>query len=177
MTITISQATPADLDALGAVAPAAYLAAYDYLWEELPGLVDHLQTFGATAFREFLADTRNRLWIASHSGRVVGFLSMTINSPDPILSLPSVAEIPRIYLLPHAHGMGLGRRMFSAACAEASAHGQTHIWLDVLESAPAARAAYAAWGLNEIGAIPYPKPVKPELAILLVLMRSLDPVR
>ena len=76
-----------------------------------------------------------------------------MGSLEPINHRPNGAEIPRIYLLPGARRGGIGRKLLGPrrGAGEAIAKGCDHVWLDVMEHAEWARAAYARWGFTDIG--------------------------
>lgn len=167
--LVIRRADLTDADDLGVIGPASYLAAYDYLWDDPAALLRHLRTFNAQAFREVIRRSDARVWVAEFDGSVAGFLTMFVNSRDPVLAKPHGAEIPRIYLLPMARGQGLGRRLFESAVDQARSEGMDHVWLDVMASADWAIGAYQRWGFCPIGTDRFEKGVKPELADMIVL--------
>ncbi len=149
--LTITRATPADAPDLGIIGPAAYAAAYHDDWDDAAGFFQQLKTFGAEAMLETLAAPDARVWIARQDGVGVGFLTMFVGSLEPINSREGGAEIPRIYLLPGARRGGIGRKLLDAAEAQAKTEGCSYLWLDVMEHAEWARAAYERWGFSDIG--------------------------
>lgn len=169
----VRAATLADCDELGIVAPAAYIAQYGYLWDDSASLARQLSTLSADAFRQFMERSDTRVWVAQDDGLIVGFLTMVAGSSDPIRNTPQGAEIPRIYLLPTAQGQGLGRQLLDTATDCARDHGIAYVWLDVMATAMHARHAYARWGFIELGSKRFDKPVKPEFADMIVMIRSL----
>ena len=62
--------------------------------------------------------------------------------------------------------------LLDAAIEQAGIEGLSHIWLDVMASATAARRAYARWGFREIGRRRYERPVKADLSEMVVLMKE-----
>jgi GNAT superfamily N-acetyltransferase len=76
---------------------------------------------------------------------------MFVGSHEPIGGRPNGAEIPRIDLLPGARRGGIGKKLLDAAETQAKAEGCDHVWLEVMEHAEWARAAYARWGFSDIG--------------------------
>lgn len=149
--LVISRATETDAPDLGIIGPAAYAAAYHDDWDDAVGFFWQIQTFSAEAMAATLARPDARVWIARQEGVAVGFLSMFVGSLEPIGARPGGAEIPRIYLLPGARRGGIGKKLFEAAEAEARAEGCSYLWLDVMEHAEWARAAYERWGFADIG--------------------------
>jgi diamine N-acetyltransferase len=69
--------------------------------------------------------------------------------------------------------MGLGRLLLDAAIEQAATEGLSHLWLDVMASATAARLAYAKWSFREIGRHRFERPVKSSLSEMVVLMKEI----
>jgi len=153
-------ATAEDAEVLGVIGPAAYAEAYGYLWDRPDAYSDQLRTFGPRAFESLLARPEARVWVGETGGTIVGFLSMIVGSVDPIKHRHGGAEIPRIYVIGPTQRTGLGRLLLDAAINQAASEGLSHVWLDVMASATAARRAYAKWGFREIGGRRFEKPVK-----------------
>jgi GNAT superfamily N-acetyltransferase len=151
MDLAITRATDADIADLGVNGPAAYAAAYHEDWDDAVGFARQVMAFGPDAMRVFMARPETRTWIARQDGVAVGFLTMVLGSLEPIGNRPKGAEIPRIYLLPGARRGGIGRKLLDLADQEAIANGCDYVWLDVMEHAEWARAAYARWGFTDIG--------------------------
>ena len=68
-------------------------------------------------------------------------------------------EMKRLYLLPAARGLGLGRAMTEAVIAAARARGYRELRLDTLPSMRAAIGLYEQMGFERIG--PYYEPTPP----------------
>jgi GNAT superfamily N-acetyltransferase len=151
MDLVISRATAADASDLGIIGPAAYAAAYHDDWDDAVGFYHQVKTFGPEAMAATLERPEARVWIARQDSAGVGFLSMFMGSLEPINQRPGGAEIPRIYLLPGARRGGIGRKLLDAAEAQAKSEGCDYVWLDVMEHAEWARAAYERWGFVDIG--------------------------
>lgn len=151
MDFVISRATAADAADLGIIGPAAYAAAYHDDWDDAVGFFHQVQSFGPEAMTATLARADARVWIARQDSAGVGFLTMFVGSLEPINQRPSGAEIPRIYLLPGARRGGIGKKLLEAAEAQARSEGCDYVWLDVMEHAEWARAAYERWGFADIG--------------------------
>ena len=151
MDLIVSRATIGDAPDLGIIGPAAYAAAYHDDWDDPVAFFWQVQTFGPDAMAATLARPDSRVWIARQDGVGVGFLIMYVGSLESINQRPDGAEIPRIYLLPGARRGGIGKKLLEAAEAQAKAEGCTYVWLDVMEHAEWARAAYERWGFSDIG--------------------------
>lgn len=167
--VMIRRATVHDADKLGVVGPAAYAATYHYLWSDCVALAHQLDTFSKSAFLTLLQREESSVWVAEIAGEIVGFLAMLINSKNPITHDTSGAEISRIYLLPGSQKMGIGKQLLNAAQEYANKLKLTHMWLDVMESATAARGAYCKWGFSEIGCKKFSRQVKENFSNMLVL--------
>ena len=151
MDLVISRATAADAADLGIIGPAAYAAAYHDDWDDAVGFFHQVKTFGPEAMAATLQRADARVWVARQEGAGVGFLNMFVGSLEPINQRPGGAEIPRIYLLPGARRGGIGKKLLDAAETQAKSEGCTYVWLDVMEHAEWARAAYERWGFSDIG--------------------------
>jgi GNAT superfamily N-acetyltransferase len=150
---TIARATEADVAEIGIIGPAAYAVHYFEDWTNDPAaFARQLAAYGPEATRETLKRPDARMWVARADGACIGFLTMIVGSLDPIEHKPNGAELPRIYLLSGATGGGVGRKLLAAAEAQAKSEGLAYLWLDVMEHAEWARAAYARWGFIDIGA-------------------------
>ncbi len=171
---SIRPATDDDYASLGVIGPAAYAAAYHDFWSSPAELARHLATFGEAAIRAFASTEGASIWLAEIEGEAVGFLSMLRGSDDPIHREACGAEIPRIFLLPHARGMGIGRHLMQAAEAEARRQQLAYFWLDAMDTADWAVRTYLAWGFKRIGKTIFPKPVRPERAGMIVFKKRIQ---
>jgi GNAT superfamily N-acetyltransferase len=151
MDLAITRAGESDVAELGVIGPAAYAAAYHEDWDDAVGFARQVMSFGPDAMRAFMARPETRTWIARQEGVGVGFLTMVMGSLEPIGNRPRGAEIPRVYLLPGARRGGIGRKLLDLAEGQARSEGCDYVWLDVMEHAEWARAAYARWGFADIG--------------------------
>lgn len=158
---SISRATEADAADLGVIGPAAYAAAYHDDWDDAVGFFHQLKTFGEDAMLATLARPEARVWIARQDGVGIGFLTMIVGSLETISGRDGGAEIPRIYLLPGGRRGGIGKKLLEAAEAQAKAEGLSYLWLDVMEHAEWARAAYERWGFTDIGAKTFSGALRP----------------
>jgi putative acetyltransferase len=63
---------------------------------------------------------------------------------------PAVCELRKMYLVPHARGLGLGRALLEAALAAARAHGFRRCYLETLRGMDRARDLYLASGFEPL---------------------------
>lgn len=170
----IRPATNEDSRSIGSIGPAAYQAAYAYLWDSPDALSRHLSSFGESAINEFLQEDHHLVWVALRNEQIVGFLTMDTRSLDPISHQDNGAAIPRIYLLPSATNCGFGKQLFDASCEHAQGLGRSYIWLDVMKTANEAIAAYRRWGFSEIGESNFSHPVKWGMQHMVVMRYELS---
>lgn len=167
-------ATKDDCATLGVIAPAAYAAAYAYLWDDARGFVDQLRSFDADVFAAQIADPRYRVWLAEIDGAPVGFLTLKLDSAEPVTNRDGGTEVPRIYFLPQGAGKGLAKTLLIEAETAARAHGANYIWLDAMASADWAARTYEKWGFEKIGRDRFPKNVKDGEADMIVMIKALE---
>ncbi|WP_085730061.1 MULTISPECIES: GNAT family N-acetyltransferase [unclassified Pseudomonas] len=170
----IRKANSGDAEILGLVGPAAYAAAYSYLWMDCVSLVNQLQTFSCAAFNQLLRREDCQILVAVKEGIVVGFIVTICHSRDPITLEPGGAEISRIYILPGCQGQQIGLRLLEASTEILMAQGFKYVWLDVMASAELAKKAYMQWGFIEIGTRIYSRLVKTEFSEMIVFKRELN---
>jgi diamine N-acetyltransferase len=174
MMLTIRRATPSDIPMLGLIGPAAYAEAYGDWWETPAAYYAYLQGFGAAAFTTFFTLAKARVWVAEVDGAPVGFLTMRLDTPDPVSGEAGGVAIPKIYMFGSARGAGVGRALLEAAEAEARAAGAAYLWLDSMQRAEWAWRAYERWGFVRIGEIMLDNGLKPDRTTLLVMKRALS---
>ncbi len=171
---SVRPATIEDCVALGVIAPAAYAAAYAYLWDDAAAFVDQLRSFDADVFAEQIKDRRFGVWLAEMSGAPVGFLTLKFDSFEPVANREGGAEIPRIYFLPQGAGRGLAKQLLDEAERAAREYGAKYLWLDAMASADWAQRAYEKWGFEKIGRDRFPKNVKDGEADMVVMIKALN---
>jgi diamine N-acetyltransferase len=171
--LTIRRATTSDITMLGLIGPAAYAEAYGDWWSTPAAYYAYLQGFSAAAFAAFFALPEARVWVAEIDSAPVGFLTMRLNTPDPVSGETGGAEIGKIYMLGSERGTGIGRALFDAAEAEARCAGAAYLWLDSMERAEWAWRVYEWWGFLRIGEITLDNGLKADRTTLLVMKHAL----
>lgn len=78
-------------------------------------------------------------WVATTDGAVIGTCGVF-----PVA--PATYELRKMYLLPQARGLGLGKRLLDAAVTWTREHGGTQLVLDTIEAMVHAIAFYEAHG-------------------------------
>jgi diamine N-acetyltransferase len=171
--LTIRRATPSDIPMLGLIGPAAYAEAYGDWWSTPAAYYAYLQGFSAAAFAAFFALPEARVWVAEIDDAPVGFLTMRLDTPDPVSGEAGGAEIGKIYMLGLVRGAGVGRALLDAAEVEAHAGGAAYLWLGSLAKAGWAWPVYERWGFVRIGEIILDNGIKPDRTTLLIMKRAL----
>jgi len=91
------------------------------------------------------APPRGRLLIATYNGEPVGCVAL--RSVDA-----SRCEMKRLYVRPHARGLGIGKRLVSQILDEARIIGYEEILLDTLPAMTEAQRMYERFGFVDIAA-------------------------
>lgn len=137
MTISISRAGPADLDAL-----AALFDAYRQFYGQAPDLARARQWL-----RERLRFGESTVLLAKRAGSTVGFVQLY-----PMFSSVRTAKtwiLNDLYVDAGARRQGVARRLLDAAAAFAREDGAAGIALETTQDNAAARALYRAAGWQE----------------------------
>jgi len=103
------------------------------------------EAWSARSYREELADTRNRHYVAVEGpdGELLGWAG--------VLLLGAAAEILTVGVVPAARRRGLARRMLAELYQAAAQRGVSELFLEVRVDNESARALYAAEGFAEVG--------------------------
>jgi L-amino acid N-acyltransferase YncA len=110
--VTVRPATPDDAHGIATVSVETWRQTYRHILPAtlLAGLdVDKR----AARVRKVIADG-GRYWIAEDAGRIVGFSTA---GPNKEANVAADAELYAIYVLPEAHGRGLGKALLREAVA------------------------------------------------------------
>lgn len=145
----IRRATPADSSALAWVHVSSWQDTYAGLLpaQFLAGMTDAAaQERRHTFWEKHVGSPDHVTLVAELGGEVVAFVS-----GGPARDHPGYdAELHTLYALPHAKGLGLGRRLTAALAGELQARGFVSLALWVLDVNPT-RAFYLHLGGREVG--------------------------
>lgn len=120
-----------------------------------PALATYVhQHFTPARFDLQVSSAQQRLWVAEAHGHLLGYLQLDLAAPCPVAGGGTV-EISTLYVLRHAQGQGLGRRLLDAASQHAHGSGQAGLWLSVNATNLAAQAFYARQGFGQLGEIDF----------------------
>ncbi|MFP4591215.1 MAG: N-acetyltransferase family protein [Halobacteriales archaeon] len=141
--MSIREAGPADVEAIGDVAAASWHAAYDdALGSEA---VDRqlARWYAPEAVERRLAATDHHLLVAEAGARVVGF-AHGAPSPDG----PADAQLVALYVEPERWGEGVGSRLLEALTGRLREDGHHDLWLEVLAENDVGRSFYRSHGFE-----------------------------
>lgn len=155
MTLTVTNATAADLDDIADVAARTFHLACPptATQENIAAFIDtHLNR---VRFAEYLADP-DRWILAARDERVVGYALLVRGVPDDadvqraVPDRPAV-ELSKCYVLPEAHGSGSAAALMTAALDCARDHGAACAWLGVNQQNARAQRFYTKHGFRVTG--------------------------
>ena len=172
MKIAVRTASMADIESLSVIGSAAYAAEYGQFWIDARGMARWLEGFRQSVFSQALEDPNARLWALECDDQIVGFSMVRMNSPNAIDGRPDGAELQKLYILPGAQGLGLGKQAVEVAVAEVTRAGMTHLWLGVMDSANALT-VYRSWGFQDLGKRRLSLPLKPGLEGMVILFKDI----
>jgi ribosomal protein S18 acetylase RimI-like enzyme len=148
--IEYRDATPADGDALDAMAQAIWIETFAH------GVsADDAATYLAEAYGpngKLLADLSSgaaRFHLALDEGRVVGYAK--INPPWLPEAEPGALQLSQIYVSGDQHGAGVGKALLDWAIATARTEGASALLLTVWEENHRAAAFYRKNGFEHVG--------------------------
>jgi len=148
--IEYRDATPADGDALDAMAQAIWIETFAHGVSAEDAATYLAQAYGPNG--KLLADLSSgaaRFHLALVDGRVVGYAK--VNPPWLPDAEPSALQLSQIYVSSDQHGAGVGKALLDWAIATARAEGATALLLTVWEENHRAAAFYRKHGFDHIG--------------------------
>jgi len=129
----IGYAQPDDIGILSRLGPETYRQHFGNLWvneDELQQFLDH--DFAPDVLSKTLID-EDICWLLAHDkGEAVGYAKMDYQQAMPNHGALG-AKLSKLYLVPEGGFRGWGQRMMVRIIAEAAAHKQPFLWLEVLE--------------------------------------------
>ena len=148
--IEYRDATPADGDALDAMAQAIWIETFAHGVSAEDAATYLAEAYGPNG--KLLADLSSgaaRFHLALVDGRVVGYAK--VNPPWLPDAEPSALQLSQIYVSSDQHGAGVGRALLDWAIATARAEGATALLLTVWEENRRAAAFYRKNGFEHVG--------------------------
>lgn len=148
--LDIRRASVADAELLTELGARTFRATYPTTDQQ------ELNEYIATSFTLPLAtlrlqDPRSSFWVASASGRVLGYAQLHSGDVPACVLGPAPIELARLYLEVSAQGNGYGFAMMTFLVAEARRLERRTMWLGVYSENTKARAFYSSWGFSDVG--------------------------
>jgi ribosomal protein S18 acetylase RimI-like enzyme len=148
--IEYRDATPADGDALDAMAQAIWIETFAHGVSAEDAATYLTEAYGPNG--KLLADLTSgaaRFHLALDEGRVVGYAK--INPPWLPDAEPGALQLSQIYVSSDQHGAGVGKALLDWAIATARAEGASALLLTVWEENHRAAAFYRKNGFEHVG--------------------------
>jgi len=145
---TISIATANDATDLAPLARATFSDSFRHYPSD--HLAAFLAKFTPGFFENLIADPAQRIWIARHAGRAIGYAHAGPCELSHAGVTPACGELKRIYVRGDAQGSGTGSALLKAALAWLTAPGRT-LWIGVFSENAAAQRLYARHGFERVG--------------------------
>ena len=125
--------TISDLDALIEVSVQTFVTAFGHMNtpENMSFYLD--QAFNREQLTSELNNTGSQFYFLEEGSEVIGYLKVNLGTAQTESVDPEAIEIQRIYLIPKAQGLGLGKSLIKTAETIGSQHNCSLIWLGVWE--------------------------------------------
>jgi Acetyltransferases len=138
--LTIDAMTPADIDAVCALAHCVWQATYPTLISQAQ--IAHMldDRYAAPRIAHQLDDIAQVWRIARVDGAIAGFAHASFDAPD--------CKLDKLYVDPARQRSGIGRSLLDAIQNLARERGATRLWLQVNRGNTQAIAAYRRYGLR-----------------------------
>ena len=98
-----------------------------------------------------LEDEKNIYHITYNNNTPAGFSKIILNSPHPLIPLPNVSKLERIYILKRYYNLKLGAKLFAFNLNLSKENEQSGMWLHVWKENHRAIKFYNKRGFNIIG--------------------------
>ena len=149
----IRTATPADADALAALAERTFRDTFakDNSADDMDAYVR--DSFSLDRIRAELADDVNIFLLAFVDGaeQPAGYAKLRTGTTDPSVTGPDPVELQRIYVDRSVIGHGVGAALMRASLEAARAAGHRTLWLGVWERNAPAISFYERWNFETVG--------------------------
>jgi diamine N-acetyltransferase len=153
--IEYRDATPADREALVAMATESFCETFAHLYPQSDLDAFLAETFGPHGLPAQIGDPAYAIRVAVEDGAIVGFAKMgPCKLPDP--APHDAAELHQLYVLKGQHGTGVAATLMAWSIATARAWGAETFALGVYSDNLRAQRFYARHGLVKIGDYLFP---------------------
>ncbi len=151
MSLQIRRATPADADAVSAIAVATYTETFgdSYPPQDLQVFLhDH---YSPGPQRRELEDPRSAVWLLEDAGQAVGYLAAGANTLPHADAGADDVELKRLYVLASHQGGGHGARLMEAFLQWLDQPHRRTLWVGVWSENFGAQRFYARYGCVPVG--------------------------
>lgn len=151
MSLQIRRATPADADALSAIAIASYAETFgdSYPPQDLQAFFD--EHYCPAAQRRELEHPGAAVWLLEDQGRAVGYLAAGPNTLPHAQAREGDIELKRLYVLARYQGGGHGARLMAQFLAWLDTPQRRTLWVGVWSENYGAQRFYARYGCEKMG--------------------------
>ena len=149
--IRYRRADPADALQIAVLAMGVFLDTYADSGIRPDLAREVLSVYAPQQFDARLADPNTVFFLAERGTGVLGFSELTFSQPCPAPARDSEVELVRLYIMPRAQRLGLGRNLIELAENEAASRGYSSLWLTAWEGNHRAHSFYRALGYQTVG--------------------------
>ncbi|MBF6635955.1 GNAT family N-acetyltransferase [Rouxiella silvae] len=122
---------------------------FAHLWTSKTELTRFLESEYAVPVVEHSLRDSAVCWLIAETDRPIGIAKLTWHSEIAGEALAGTL-LNKLYLSPEETGKGYGRTIFDEISLLARAHGQTFLWLQVLQQNTGARRFYESLGMKHV---------------------------
>ena len=166
--------TASDAELLSGLAIAIYKQYYTHLWHD-GGRWYTDYSYNVPKLRQELSDLNNLHYIAYSGNDPVAYLKIRLWEKWKGLQNKHCLEVERIYVLQHAAGLGLGKKLMNIAFEVAKYHNQDFIFLKAMDSSLGAIAFYQKLGFEVFDTLILPfEQMKQEYRGMVVMKKAVQ---
>ena len=151
MSLQIRRATPADAQAVSAIAIATYTETFgdSYPPQDLHAFLE--EHYSPAPQRRELEDPRSAVWLLEEDGRAVGYLAAGANTLAHADAVDGDVELKRLYVLASHQSGGHGARLMEAFLQWLDHPARRTLWVGVWSENLGAQRFYARYGCVQVG--------------------------
>ena len=153
--ITLRPATFDDALCIGVLGMQVFLDTYATQGIRRSIANEVLQAFAPDAITALMAEPGTALVVAESNQHLVGFAQIKLNAGHPMIEMPDIAELQRLYIQERFTGLGIGYQLLQAAEQYAAQEGASMLWATVWVDNERALGFYPRRGYVVLGAPTY----------------------
>ena len=152
---TIRQATINDAKKLAEIAKASFLVAHGH--SDTKKDIDNYvaKNFKELNFQQELENSKNLYFLIYSDNKIAGYSKLLLNSTNENVSIKSITQMSRLYLLEEFYGLSLGKELFNFNIEFSKQNNQKGIWLAVWIENQRAIKFYIKMGFKKVGSFNY----------------------